>query len=345
MDAERLQDFIDEAGLSYKENSRSFVFDCPRCHRTDKLYMEKRSGRFICFFCAEVDGYKGKPEFALSDLAAMSIRDVRKALYGESSVNTGVALDLQLSDFFGDEDTVEEQMVEIPTMRWPVECVPIDSEHGKKGAAYLATRGIDLAMAKKYGLRYWPTKRRVCFPVELNGRLVGWQERIITDPKVWSEEDEKFLVAPKMLSSKDIPTANVVMFADNLKGSEHVVVCEGPIDAIKADLCGGNIATMGKAIGQGQVDAIRNPEKILSPQLLGALQNGGIKRVYLALDPDAARETARLVRDSFCDLEVYLMHPPHGRKDLGEMDYCEVYDLFLSARPIDGPRVFIHFGR
>ncbi len=343
-DADKLLAFIEDAGLSYKENSRSYVFDCPRCHRADKLYMEKRTGRFICFFCAETEGYKGRPEYALSDLAARPLREVRKALYGESAPGATLSLDLKVKDFFGDDDTVVEALAEIPTMRWPVDYYPIDHEHAYKGRDYLLGRGIGLSVAMEYGLRYCPVKRRVIFPVELGDRLVGWQERIITNPKHWDEEGEKYIIAAKMLSSKDIPTSHVVMFANRMKGLKHVVVCEGPIDAMKAHLCGGNIATMGKAIGKGQIDVIRNPELILSQQMIGTMRNSGIERVYLALDGDAARETSRLVRE-FSDMECFVMQPPRNKHDLGEMDYQEVYDLFKNARRVGPGAMFLTLGR
>jgi hypothetical protein len=143
-----------------------------------------------------------------------------------------------------------------------------------------------------------------------------------------------------MLSSKNIPTAQVVMFANRLQQSKHVVVCEGPIDAIKAHLCDGNVATMGKAVGAGQVQTIRDPERLTRAHV-GAFHCGGIEKVYLALDPDAARETGRLIRE-FSDMEVYLMTPPKGRKDLGEMDYGEVLDLFHSARRVGAGHLSIH---
>lgn len=80
---------------------------------------------------------------------------------------------------------------------------------------------------------------------------------------------------------------------------------------------------MGKKISRGQIALIR--------------QNG-IRKVYLALDPDAWEETARLVRD-FSDLEVFLMEPPAGKKDLGEMTLPEVHELFLAAPALNPTRL------
>ena len=336
---EALASFIEEAGLSYKQNSVSYIFDCPRCRKRDKLFIRKRDGRFICWFCATTEGYRGNPEIALSDLAQRSIRDVAKALYGSRYQGPVTSLNLRVCDFYGDDDIVDPDAVDVPTMQMPYDFFPIDHEWSVVGATYLEGRGIPLEVAKRYNLHYAPAKRRVIFPVELDGRLVGWQERLVIPNRFWSEEQQKFVEAPKILSSKGIPTANVVMFADRLKGSEHVVVCEGPIDAIKADACGGNVATMGKAIGPGQVKTIRDPSR-LTRQHVGMMANSGIKKVYLGLDPDAAAETARLVR-AFSDLEVYKMTPPPPFKDLGEMGFRDVRTLFEKADRIGPGRMFL----
>jgi hypothetical protein len=166
----------------------------------------------------------------------------------------------------------------------------------------------------------------VAFPVELEGRLVGFQERtVLKETKLWSDELDRFTETPKVLSSKGIPREQLVMFGDRLAGVEHVVLCEGPIDAIKAHLCGGNVATMGKAVSKGQIALLRA---------------NGIKKIYLALDPDAAEETARLARE-FGDLEVYLMHAPAGYKDLGAMSMEAVRDLFTSAPRVNPGHIFV----
>ena len=338
-DADKLREFIDGVGLSYKQNSRSYVFDCPRCRGKQKLYMEKRNGRFKCMKCAITQRFQGRPEFALADLSLVPLKEVRAALYGTTFSGTAIELDLQLEWFFGDDDIVDSDAVDIPEMAFPLDYYPITHRHAVKGVDYLTSRGIDLEIAKKYHLRFAPTERRVVFPVELGERLVGWQKRLIIPDEIWNEEEEKTYTAAKMLSSKDVPTAHVVMFANNLMGSEHAVVCEGPIDAIKADLCGGNVATMGKAIGQGQIKTLKNPARLTREQV-SAIWGSGIQRIYLALDADAAKETSRLVRE-FSDMEVFVMTPPRQYHDFGEMDYQGVYEAFRAAKPASAGKVYI----
>jgi DNA primase len=89
------------------------------------------------------------------------------------------------------------------------------------------------------------------------------------------------------------------------------------VDAIKADWCGGAVATMGKAVSATQLDVIRR---------------AGIKKIYLALDPDAAEEVNRLAYE-LGDMETRLLLPPKGRKDLGECSFEEVYEAFQQAEP------------
>lgn len=338
-DEEKLREFIEGQGLSHKKNSRSYVFDCPRCRGKQKLYMEQRGGRFKCMKCASVERFQGRPEFALADLAMMSLRDVRAALYGATFTGVAVELDITLATFFGDDDIIDSDAVDIPTMAFPLTYYPIDHKHSARGREYLESRGIDLAMAQKYHLRFSPEERRVIFPVELGDRLVGWQKRTVVPHEVFDPDEERTFTAAKMLSSKDVPTAHVVMFANNLVGSDHAIICEGPVDAIKADACGGNVATMGKSVGQGQIKTIRDPQR-LSREQVSAIQGSGIKRIYLALDPDACRETSRLVRE-FSDMETYVMMAPAPYHDLGEMPFQEVYDLYRAAKPVGAGRVFI----
>lgn len=338
---DKLLAFLEETGLSYKQNSVSFIFTCPKCEKKDKLYLRKRDGRFVCWFCKEIDGYQGRPEFALADLTLQPIANVRAALYGSHATADEDYFDLKVPDFFGEDDEIDEDVAVIETVKWPWNYYDIDHSFSKTGRDYLESRGVSVELAREYGLRYAPMDRRVIFPIEVGNRLVGWQARLVIPHEYWNEEKQDIVSAQKMLSSKGIPSAQTVMFSKRLYNSEHVVVCEGPIDAMKAHACGGNVATMGKAVGQGQMDLLRSPDR-LTRREVGEFVYAGIKRVYLALDPDAAKETTRLVRE-FSDLEVYIMHAPRPYKDLGEMSVDAVRDLFLRARRVNPGNIFVHF--
>jgi hypothetical protein len=165
----------------------------------------------------------------------------------------------------------------------------------------------------------------VYFPVGANGNLFGWQGRLIIPHEY--EIDGEIKRVPKILSSENIKREHRLMFADRLRGSEHAVVTEGPFDAIKAHYCGGNVSTMGKAISPGQIELLRCC---------------GVKKIYLALDPDAAEETQRLVHELGGDVELYEMVPEGmGKVDIGALRFDEAYELFLNAPRIEPGRVFV----
>src|ERR1035438_8592758 len=95
-DADKLLAFLEESGLSFRQNSVSYILNCPRCEKANKLYMRKSNGQFICFYCCEISGFKGRPEYALADLCQRPIETVRKALYASANRDSGEYFDLQL---------------------------------------------------------------------------------------------------------------------------------------------------------------------------------------------------------------------------------------------------------
>ncbi len=317
---------IKESGIRYEQNSRSFIFTCPRCEKAKKLYIDKSSGQFVCWKCAETENYRGRPEYALADLLDLPVRIVQSKLYGGDHVPVAIQLGIKLVDYFGEEDEVDEDAKPIATTWWPAEYLEISDPKSSRGQAYLAGRGISLAMAIRYGLRYNPLQERVVFPVSKGNDLYGWQARTIK-PNVYLDDKGVRREFPKILSSTAIPRSQTLMFADRITG-EHAVLCEGPVDSIKSHYCGGNVATMGKAVTAAQIRL---------------LINSGVKRLYLALDPDASDEMQRLMRDNFDDFELYEMRAKGGGKaDLGAMSYEDVYELFLDAKPLLPGHLFFY---
>jgi hypothetical protein len=326
-----LKQVLIESGLVYAQNSRSYIFTCPRCKGKKKLFMMKLGGRFVCWKCKETDGYQGRPEFALADLLGQTVKQVASRLYGGAFVPSAVFLDVVVTDFFGDEDDedYDEEVSTLPTVLWPFDYYELDDPFAARGVKYLAGRGIPVDLAMQYGIRYWPEGQRVVFPVQAAGRLHGWQGRLVI-PHQYVDENGDDREALKIQSSKAIPRERVVMFADRLNGYQHAVLGEGPVDAIKAHLCGGNVSPMGKAVGRQQMEL---------------LLNSGIKRFYSGLDPDAADEFMRLVRTYYDDVEIYQMQARVGgakeKPDLGAMTFEDVYELFLGAERVRAGQVFI----
>lgn len=328
-DPEKLKQMILSSGVPYKQNSISWIFRCPRCGKDDKVYCYKvkYDGHFKCWVCAETDNYKGRPEYLLSDLLNRTVRDIKEELYGGSSTFAD-PLDI------GGIDDVEDDIIEIenkndtiPSVEYPLDYRPLDHPLSAKGLAYLEGRGISLELANKYQLRYASEAAVIAFPVHRNGRLVGYQKRLVGPNRVWLEDEGEWYEKPKITSSVNIPRDRTLMFEHRLINSPHAVICEGPIDGIKLDLANGNVAAMGKAIASQQLDIIKR---------------SGVRKIYFGLDPDAAPEMERLQRELY-GLEHYILIPPRGIKDLGEMSVQDAYQLFLSAPLINPNRIFLFF--
>lgn len=298
---DELEDLLRKNGISFKKKSRSFLLQCPRCGKNDKLWILRKNGAFVCWYCKETEGFKGWAPAAISEILGRPKEEIRNLLY-EGGTPTGALLDFELVD---DGDLIDIDVIEIPEIDWPWDSVEI--AQGYKGLNYLESRGIHMHTAVRYALRFWPSQQRVLFPVTFQGKLVGYQGRSIVPGK-----------EPKILTSAGLRREYVVMFEHNLLTSKHAVVCEGPVDAIKADLCGGNVATMGKAVSKHQLALIRSH---------------GITNVYLALDPDAVDEIARLTYE-LGDLKLRLLLPPNGRKDLGDCSMEEVWEQFQRAETV-----------
>lgn len=322
-----LKALLDEGGLSYKQNSKSFVLTCPRCRKKGKLYIRKTDGRFVCWVCADSDNFSGAPEWVLTELLGMPVDEVRRRLYGSQEGGARVALVLSLRDFFGDDDDIPQTLPPEP-----IEVQPdpgfraLDTEMGEPGRKYLESRGVPLEVALRYGITYHPAQSRVIFPVISRGKLLGWQGRYILGPEFVDPETGATADVPKALTSLNLKKDQVLMFGDRVTG-DHAILCEGPMDALKADLPGGNVATMGKVVSRTQLEILRT---------------SGIRRLYLALDPDAFLESKKVLEAVVDDLEVFDMRPPAGYDDLGDMPFAEVQKLFDAAPRINRAHLFLY---
>ena len=328
----KLTQYIKDLGLSYKETSNSFIFTCPKCDGKDKLYIRKKDGRFICFKCG--DDFKGKAEYAIIELTDIPIRVVKETLYGSEQEQASF-LNIKLTDFDNlddeddedDEDEVEpkKQLVEL---EWPYHCIPISHPGSLNGQKYLESRGISIDIASIYNIRYSPKVRAVVFPVYEESQLLGWQYRTIDKTKLLTEEG---VVVEKMKawSSPNLPRDKHFMFANRLKGANKIVLCEGPIDAIKCHLFGGNIAAMGKHISDTHISI---------------LLRSGIKDIYSGLDPDAFGELDSLLSRLGNEVNLYKVKVPEikGEKcDLGALSMEDAYKAIMSAEKMFKNRLYV----
>jgi hypothetical protein len=333
---DKLREYIKESGVSHKETQESYVFCCPKCGKKDKLWMYKKSGFFQCFYCKEKDNFQGKPEYALCELLSIDIDTVKNAIYDKIIEDNPMFLNLDIKNPFEDEEEVvkNQPFQDLAIFNYPPDYYSIKHRFSDRGSKYLESRGINSEVAAFYRIMYRPSTQRVSFPVYYKEKLYGWQDRIVVSNVYYDENGDK-KESPKTLTVKGLNKDKVLMFADNLTGAKQAILCEGPIDAIKCHYCtddsspAGNVATMGKAVSDTQLDII---------------ESLGIKKVYIGLDPDASYEVQALCHRLLDrNITPYRIDIPDKYKDIGEMSFSEVKQAYLMASEINSSTMVTYF--
>ncbi|MDE2425760.1 MAG: hypothetical protein KGO96_07620 [Elusimicrobia bacterium] len=325
MDKDKLESFIKSSGLKYKQNQNSWIFDCPKCGKSDKLYIRKKDGLSICWYCASSDNKLGKPEYALAELLRTSIKIVKESLYGDFNYNFSEAsIKIEIKDWGETKASMEVDTSNLPLVEFPYYICKPDSEEFKPAFEYLLNdRGINRDLIDFYDIRYDTKHSRIVFPMYIDGLLVGWTDRYIHDTS-YKDQYGEIRKVPK--SYLNFNKGKCLLFQDKLEGQNHAILCEGPIDCIKTHLCGGGVASFGKNVSDDQ---------------LLILINKGIRKIYLGLDLDAFKSTQKIVEFlSFYDVELYLLKPPSHREDLGDCTLEEVYEQFKKAPKISRANIF-----
>jgi hypothetical protein len=327
----KIIDFLSENGLEYKEKSRTIHTECPVCHSSDKFSILKENGSCICYRGSCSFGRQWFPSF-VSLVSGITEKEARKMLYGKDErIKQVKSSDWQIKLELDDEEQHSEPspLDGIPTVTYPEWfMLDIDSSESSDGLNYLLSRGITLEMAKKYDIKYSKFYRRVYLPIKMNGEVYGYQGRAI----------DKVAEKDRMRNNEGFRRDTFVMFADNLIGAEHVIISEGPFDAMKFEQVGGSVSTLGKVVTNKQLQIIKNY---------------GIMKVYLALDEDAASEINELGNILRRDgLEVYRIEVPQscidrceklGKKaDIGECTFEEAALAFKNAYKLDRMKLLLH---
>lgn len=320
----KLEEIIRDSGLSYKITTKSYRFTCPLCQKSDKLWMLRSSGQFRCFVCEIDRGFRGAPEWALTELLGRPVGDLREELYGTVEP-VGNYLDISLEDFQeDDEDLIIEEVEEFEEIFWPYNAYKLDHRFSIPGIKYLEGRQISKPIAEQYQIRYCPETRSIVFPAYVGEKLVGWQHRIID--RETEIIDGRLVKRLKAWSSDNIPRDRILMFQNRIK--RHAILCEGPFDALHCHLVSGNVCSMGKAVSQGQV---------------AMLLRSGISKLFLALDPDAAANIEPILNMFKGEIPIYLVKIPNRYKDIGEMSLQEVARAALDAKLLYPGDMHIYF--
>ena len=175
---------------------------------------------------------------------------------------------------------------------------------------YLERRGFDDVgkLINQYKLLCAQTgemKDRVILPLYSTGKLIGWTGRAI----------QKTITAPRYLTSSSL-VKNTIFNEDDLNGGEHLLITEGPFDAMKVDYYGR--PRIRATCLYGVIPVI--------PQI--AILRQIIKRFnYTAiLFDNGALDQAMALRD-YLPSGVGITTLPYGVKDPGDLTQDEVRKL------------------
>ena len=312
---DRIVEIIGESGVGFVEKKNTIRTTCPLCGRDDKFSILKDNGSTICYRATCEYGKRWFEDW-IHFTFNLPYKEARDMLHGE---NTGPAKPMEAQPFKVKDEDDEDPVGELPPMQFPeFHMVRLDSPGGAEGLQYVVSRGITPEMASKYDLAFSNLYRRVYIPIMIGGLCYGYQGRHI------DQVDPSF----RMRNNEGFARESLVMFADNLKDKDFAILCEGPFDALKFESVGGNIATMGKVVTNKQLDIIKSY---------------GIRKLYLALDADAAYETNEIVLKG--DFETYLVKVPpqviiraglaRKKADFGECTFEECKMAFENAQRTD----------
>lgn len=326
-----IENFFNDFGIKpEKENARSWIFNCPVCGGKQKLYIEKSKNRSICFRQKDENCPKTNTPIiqVLSLIADVNISKIKEWIelnnpdnitaipFNELFSPIGYIEDdllLQLNDkknnFRGEDEKLE--INNLTPIQIPDDFVKLNSILSTKGKEYLISRGLNIDFLQKYDIRYSVTRHRVIFPVIHNGQWVGYQGRTIYKN-----------VEPRMYNLPGTWKSSSLMFYDNLKNADYVVIAEGAVSALKFEFVGNFVALMGK---------------IMSSTQLQLLVNNNITQYYLALDPDAYVEMEN-IRNFIIkykpNARIKFLPVPNDKEDFGDCSYNEVLEIF-NAKSID----------
>lgn len=311
-------EIAEQNNLLFKVTKRSLILKCPNCGKS-KLYFDKSKGNFRCF--SGSCGITGQAEKLASLILNISYEEAKALLNNDSRPVEPIKglIEGGIIDLFVDkpQKITKEALLPIET---PGHFLSLEDEKSVEGLKYLENRGIPYDIAIKYKILYSPIYRRVIFPIVKDGLLYGYQGRAI----------DKVLPGQRMRNNEGFQKGRAFMFLDNAKSTEHVIVAEGPVDAIKFDQCGGNIASMGKDLTKDQINALNSLPS---------------KKIYWALDDDAKNMIREYAKD--VDKVSYVVTVPQAAKarilasgkdkaDFGECTYAECMEAISMAIPTSG---------
>lgn len=300
--------YLNDHGVDFKVRSAGqyYYTTCWHCGKEDKLFIHASNrdpykGFYRCWVC----GTKGDLFGIVSKLENLTRRQAFARTLNtseETYVEAGPILKLELEKFSSKSKIQVNQPIDLPSNFVPL----VKCNQSNAGYRYAMSRGLNPELMSKFDVRYNVYMRRIIFPIKFRNEVVGWQGRAISTE-----------ITPKLMSSVGLKKNLVLFNFDNIESETSIVIVEGPIDAIKAHEHN-PVALLGKVLSEEQF-------KLL-------LRLPHLKKIYLALDPDAIKEMQSLADKLYGMWQIYMVRLPKQR-DIGDCNSSEINHYIKIARP------------
>lgn len=271
---DKLRQFLGEPH-SYRA-SDEIRFCCPYCAKNGRgtdvnfhLYLNKSSGLFFCQRCEA----RGHTSFFLK-------QNDEEEDFGRDEEGQRKCRVSTLHDYFKPKAPSKSERPSTASL--PDDYIPVMDWPSSSAARYLEDRGIPFELAVQRGIGFGAQRNRgrIIFPVFDPGnrtKCVFWVARSYTNLD-HDDSCECFLCKYKYTNAPGVQRRHFIYGLEFCDGNGECCITEGAISALNS---GENaIATFGKHVTDEQLD----------------LMSERFDRVQVALDPDAYRKSADLMR-------------------------------------------------
>lgn len=304
---------------SRPSGSKEITAECPQCSVYGGFYANRTSGAYVCFKC----GFRGRSIVGLiSNLEGLSIEEARAYVF-RNSVNLRRRGDIfTLGDrvrglrlHAAEKGSDESGPVDEPL---PDGVIPCFQAGRWKLPKYLKERKIKSATARAWGLGYCQ-RLKLVYPNEREPS--GFREYRIRHRlfipiecpagRSWTARDMTGKGLPKYFNPPGADHARLLIGWNVARFSGELVICEGPLDAMKLWQHGFTVLALGgKVLHDVQMEQLAtlpedtavtvmlDPEEVLAPMDVAGRLSLHFKDVKLARLPDGVDPGSSTLRQA-----------------------------------------------
>jgi hypothetical protein len=317
---------------SFSQKSHEYLLICP-CG-SDRLRWNSQKGTWICWGHPRTAPHRTGDTLELvrilEDVDELGAIDLVMKMYTGGDANLGPLTG-------GLRSPEKPQVRLLPSMIWPRGVERLTEPCGPHDPAwhYLRGRGLTDDQIRHYGIGFGRMGRYedyILFPVHMDRTMVYYQARAIWDPPAHLDKaGKKFWVSAtnykktkNPVAAGKLATSGEVLFNYDVASTyEHIVICEGPVDAIKVGL--NAVALLGK-VGQAvKAERLRRT-------------SARIYTIYLDRGEEEREYARTLARELHGYGDIYIVEPPEGY-DPGDLTPAQNASVIQTAQRFDPNRL------